>query len=462
MKKSQCVNLSQPNRHLDVLMYPDRKIRIFFLFLLLAHACFIIYGSLVPFSFESVPLSRAWTEFTAVLTTPPAVYFNANLLANILIGIPGPFLILGAFHAKDSRPPVLLLSAAFFYSALLASAAEFLQLFTPLRMTALSDILAQTAGGFLGLLAWLWAGPYIRTMLKALIFREQNPGTANFLFLCYTVVLLFLYVLPLDLSARPGSLYNQFESGQILLMPFAHWSSLFDLFHSLPSILLWVPVGWFLVRGLGWPLPGAMLVAAAGAACLEFLQIFVLSRTTDTTNIILAATGGLTGGFFGRSKHIQNPGTASASRKKALWCGALFSGWLAFVLIIFWMPFTFTFEQEFLKERIREIGLIPFQLYLGKPYLHSALNILSNIVYFLPMGILFSTCLTRHLSGPGARAMSLLFLILVGLVAGIIEFGQVFIPERYPDITDWLCMVAGAMLGYNVTSLVWKKVHRRQ
>ncbi len=53
-----------------------------------------------------------------------------------------------------------------------------------------------------------------------------------------------------------------------------------------------------------------------------------------------------------------------------------------------------------------------------------------------------------------------MFLILAGLLAGIIEFGQVFIPEIYPDITDWLCMVAGAMCGHVLGCLIWKKQMR--
>lgn len=155
-------------------MNQDRKIRLFFLLLLLAHAAFIIYGSLIPFGFKPISLSTAWLEFKTVLTTNPDILSNANLLANVIIGIPGPFLFLAAFQGKDNRPALLLLCIALLYSTLLASAAEFLQLFFPQRMTMLSDILAQTAGGFIGLLIWLWIGTFIRNMLKALIFRDKN------------------------------------------------------------------------------------------------------------------------------------------------------------------------------------------------------------------------------------------------------------------------------------------------
>ncbi len=439
----------------------NRKIRVFFLFLLLAHACFIIYGSLVPFSFEPLPLSRAWAEFKAVLTESPATYFKANLLANVLIGIPGPFLLLGACHAKDSRPPVLLLAAAIVYSALLASTAEFLQLFAPSRITALGDILAQTAGGFLGLLAWLWSGPYIRTMLKAMMFADKNIDTGTFIFYIYLTILLFLHVLPLDLSTKLGLLYNQWQEGKIVLVPFSSWSSIFDVLSSLPGIFLWIPVGWYLAKVKNWSLPMACSGVIAGIAVLEFMQIFVLSRTTDVTNIILAGIGGLTGALLGRPGQIQSPVQTSEYKTRARLGACLFAAWMAFVLIIFWMPFNFTFDEQFLRNSVREIGLIPLQLYTNKPYLHSAVNILSTIIYFVPLGVLFSSFVSRHFSGQAARAMSLLFLILAALLAGIIEFGQVFIPERYPDITYWICMVAGAMLGHSLSTMLWKRAEKQ-
>jgi len=438
-------------------MNHDRKIRVFFLFLLLAHACFIIYGSLVPFTFESLPLSEAWAEFKKIITSPLGNFSRANLLANILIGIPGPFLLLGALHTRKTRPSLLLLAAALAYSALLASTAEFLQLFVPSRITALSDIAAQTTGGFMGLLVWLWAGPYIRSMLQGLLFADKNMDTGTFIFYSYLLVLLLLHILPMDLSPKLGLLYNQWQEGKIVLVPFSSWSNIYDVLSSLPGIFLWIPAGWYLTRVRHWSLPMTCAGVIAGIAFLEFMQLFVLSRTTDVTNIILAGIGGLMGALPGKKGQIQSR-EQTTEHKAGLRLGAgLFAAWLVFVLIIFWMPFTFTFEEQFLRNSVRQIGLVPLQLYTDKPYMHSALNMLSTTVYFVPLGVIFSCFVSRHFSGQAARAMSLLFLILAGLLAGIIEFAQVFIPERYADITDWMCMVAGAVLGHSISNMVWKR-----
>lgn len=442
---------------MDMEMGQDRKSRLLFSFLFLAHAGFIVYGSLVPFVFEPVPLARAWAEFRAIISGLPRNFSKANLLANVLIGIPGTFLFLGVFHKKSARPGLITLAIALLYSTLLASTAEFLQLFTSTRITMLSDIIAQTAGGVIGLICWLWVGPYTRTMLGALILHDRNYNTGSFIFFCYLIILFLIYSLPLDLSPKLGALYRQWIDGKIVLVPFSNWSSSHDIFRNLPAVVLWVPVGWFLTRIRNWSLLAACIAVYAGTAFLEFMQIFILSRTTDATNIVLGTIGGFAGGISGSRTQKQIPETDSCQWKKIFFVSFLFMGWFVFVVIVFWMPFSFSFEREFLLEKVREIGVIPLRLYLGKPYLHSAYNILTVIVYFIPFGVFFSSFVSRHFSGDSSKLIYLLFLLVAGLLAGLLEFGQVFIPGRYPDITDWVFMVAGAILGHSVSNMLGRR-----
>lgn len=438
-------------------MNPETSIKRLFLFLLFAHACFIIYGSLVPFRFEYLPLSDAWAGFQNVLASPPRLYSNTNLLANVLIGIPGPFLFLAVLHTRKSLLRTLfLLPAALVYCALLAATAEFLQMYFPGRMTLLSDIVAQTMGGAMGIACWLMIGPYARSMLQALLFEGGGMKTGTFLLWCYLGVILLLHALPLDLSARLGMLYRQLEDGRIILVPFSTWSSPAAIIANLPSVLAWMPVGWFLVRVKAWPLAAALLVSALGAAFLEFVQLFVLSRTTDATNIPLAAVGGLVGGIIG----TLSPGRAATVPMLKSWRttalgSTLFLAWFGLTIRSFWKPFTFQFDRAFLTQRTNDISLIPLHAYIGKPYLLSAFNILEVLVYFIPLGVIFSSFVTRHFQGQSARALTLLFFLIACLVAGLIEFGQVFISQRYPDITDWMLMVAGAMLGHALSNAAW-------
>lgn len=266
-------------------MPPDRSAQRLFVFLLLAHACFVIYGSLVPFKYQFVPLGQAWAEFQSIILSPPRLFSRANLLSNILIGIPGPFLFLGVFHGRQGLLRSLpMLCCALAYSTVLAASAEFLQLFFPGRMTTLSDILAQTLGGALGVLAWLAIGPYVRSMLKALIFGGEKIHFWTFLFWCYLGLLVLIHVLPLDLSLRLGPLYRQLEDGRIILVPFRAWTDAGAVIASLPTLLAWVPAGWFLARLKSWPLAMVAVASATGAATLEILQISYSAgpRTSQT------------------------------------------------------------------------------------------------------------------------------------------------------------------------------------
>ncbi|WP_459938080.1 VanZ family protein [Desulfonatronum parangueonense] len=445
---------------------PDHGIRYFFLFLLLVHACFIIYGSLVPFRFEFIPLAQAWEEFQRIIFSPPRIFSRANLLSNILIGIPGSFLFLATFLNRNSRLSTLIMFfLAVAYSALLATIAEFLQLYFSSRITTLSDIIAQTCGGAIGVLGWLLIGPYTKSVLKSLIFSSEGAIRAGtFLIWSYIGIMVLMHALPLDISAKLGSLYRQLEDGRIILIPFSTWTGSKDVLNSLPSLLAWVPIGWFLVGVRAWSPATAMLAGTLGAASLEFMQIFVLSRTTDATAILLGAAGGFSGGLTGQwtrvNLRVASPTTEavrylSHSKRILLGCG-LFLGWFGLTIKAFWSPFIFCFDKAFLARRVRDVGLIPMQFYVGKGYLHSAFNILEVVVYFLPLGIIFSSLVTRHFKGDGARAVTVLFFVAVCLVAGLIEFGQIFIPQRYPDITDWLFMVAGAMFGHAMANMFWK------
>ena len=443
-------------------MSTERSVQRLFLLLLLCHAVFVIYGSLAPFRFAPVALGQAWAEFQQIILSPPRLFSRANLLANILIGIPGPFLFLAAFQTRNSRLAALaLLVPAVVYSTVLAGTAEFLQLFFPARITTLSDILAQTLGGAMGAVLWLVIGPFTRTMLGALLFQDDRVRTEAFLFWCYLGLLLIGHSLPLDMTAKLGSLYRQWEEGRILLVPFQSWTGPLDLLQSLPTVLIWVPVGWYLARFRSWPLIPVVLAIIALAASLEFMQIFVRSRTTDATASILALAGGSVGWRLGKEHGnalTAGPKTQGiALRRHILLGGTLFLGWFTLVLLRFWSPFTFQFDKTFLAGRVRDMGMVPLQMYVGKNYLHSAVNILELLAYFLPLGLLFSALVSRHFQGHARRAVYVLFGIMACLLAGLIEFGQIFIPPRYPDITDWLLMVAGALIGHALGSAIWKK-----
>lgn len=102
--------------------------------------------------------------------------------------------------------------------------------------------------------------------------------------------------------------------------------------------------------------------------------------------------------------------------------------------------------------KIEEISFIPFitiiEMLQGGITLHTIINIIGNIVMFMPVGF-FSPLLCTKLN-------SLKKVILFGFgISFIIEFTQLFL-IRATDIDDLILNTSGAMLGYLVL-LAFKK-----
>src|SRR5204863_2284408 len=132
-----------------------------FAWAVLGVAGFTVYGSLVPFQFRALAFSDALDAFRAVLAAGVKIESRSDAAANLLLGVPLGFALLGLACAdrgwsrgRVARAGLLLLPAC----ALFAAAVEFSQLFTTGRTCSASDVLAQTLGAALGMTAWVLCG----------------------------------------------------------------------------------------------------------------------------------------------------------------------------------------------------------------------------------------------------------------------------------------------------------------
>ena len=123
---------------------------------------FVIYGSLVPFQFDSITLQMAWKQYANIDLFNIKIKSRTDLAANVLLFIPLGFLwsqILLAEMGKGARIACsffLLISFSF-----LSASIEFLQLFSPARTTSVVDIYAETFGGAMGIVLWhSWGGAF--------------------------------------------------------------------------------------------------------------------------------------------------------------------------------------------------------------------------------------------------------------------------------------------------------------
>src|SRR5690606_23715451 len=126
----------------------------------------------------------------------------------------------------------------------------------------------------------------------------------------------------------------------------------------------------------------------------------------------------------------------------------LWIAWAFSVLSLFWYPFHFQFDAAPpFTEQAKSLFNTPFMTYYqGSEY--RALNeFLRKIGFFIPGGVLWiliihSTGHTRYL-----RRMMLLGALATGGVAAFVESGQLYLPGKVADFTDWALEWTGALLG---------------
>ncbi len=104
------------------------------LFLWLGYVVFVVYAGLVPLQFHARSLSDAWAAFQEIPFVELSVDLHADLIANGVLFVPVAFLTAYLLTQTFRKTPLLLLlTIAGAFSALLAVAVEFTQIFFPPR-----------------------------------------------------------------------------------------------------------------------------------------------------------------------------------------------------------------------------------------------------------------------------------------------------------------------------------------
>lgn len=432
------------------------------------YTLFVIYGSLVPFEFRALPWAEALARFRAIPFLQLGIGSRADWVANLLLFIPLTFLWMGAFVADASRARrvlamLLLIPAA----TALSVAIEFTQLFFPQRTVSQNDILAETLGGVLGVAAWSIAGRRFVAWLEAWRLAHARAALVERLAWVYLTGLLVYNVLPLDLTLSVVELYHKWRTGNLNLIPFGRLPDAAPgvIYEIVTDVLIWVPLA------LLWRMDGTRsasrvwVMTFATAATLEFLQIFVFSRVSDVTDLITAAVGGAAGfALGGRGAAHYRPSAAAprhASGTLSL-AGpfALAALWAIALLAVFWFPFDFRADGTFLRERLDGIGRVPFKAYYFGTEFRAVTEVFHKTLFFAPLGGL----LAWGVANQPWRWRNLFFAISMLALAGLpafIEWGQLMLPEKIVEVTDWLLAWLGGLGGYVVTRRVLRAPFKR-
>ncbi|MDZ7752586.1 MAG: VanZ family protein [Gammaproteobacteria bacterium] len=430
--------------------------RSLFLIAALGYLVFVIYGSLVPLEYRPVSWEEAVERFRHIPFLNLGIGSRADWVANLLLFIPLAYLALAALWPRQSTAARIIISALLWPVLVgLAFAIEFTQIFFPQRTVSQNDILAESLGGLVGIGLWWWNGAAVSRWLAAWRTARGPASVAERLLVAYLVVLFGYSLLPLDLTISPVEVYHKWQEGKVVLVPFsgypggtAEW-----LYEVATDIALWIPVSLlWAVSGRRSRL-GAWRWAVLAALILEGLQLLVYSRVTDISDILTAMVGAGIGVWLVPAKgRPQTRARNHEGRGGLVWLGmAVFSLGTLVMLAVFWYPYDFVLERSFLRERIQLLYQVPFRAYYYGTEFRAVTSLIQRLAFFAPLGAGLALMVTPLRD----RALRWTFhLVAVAVLAGVAmvaELGQVALPGKNADSTDWALELIGGMAGYAVT-----------
>ncbi|MGE3807919.1 MAG: VanZ family protein, partial [Gemmataceae bacterium] len=286
-----------------------------------------------------------------------------------------------------------------------------------------------TLGSAFGVLLWLTCGELVTGWVRSLQRHDgEQPNRADKLLPAYVLLVVILHVLPLDLTLSPADIYRKFKQGGIRLLPFVPGPGvstfdqiekyLWQIAYFLPGGLLWAHRR----QAQRWGWSGALLLGLAFAAAIEFLQLFVESRSVDVTDVLLGGASVLAGWILGsESGRIKQNGLL-----------LLTACWLAAVLFVNGRPFTFEGPPRW------PATWLPFFDYQSQNYFHALDQMIRKGLLFLPGGLLLHAW-TKLRSWWIGGLLTLAF-------ASVVECGQLFLPGRHFSVTDILVETAAGTL----------------
>jgi hypothetical protein len=116
-------------------------------------------------------------------------------------------------------------------------------------------------------------------------------------------------------------------------------------------------------------------------------------------------------------------------------------------MLLFWYPFDFRTDGVFIRERMGFLGRVPFEVYYYGTEYRAITEVFHKVLFFAPLGALLAWFVVGlPWLWRGYVAAASIFAILA--TALCIELGQVLLPGKLPDITDWFLEGLGGCLGY--------------
>ncbi|MEW4527109.1 VanZ family protein [Maioricimonas sp. JC845] len=415
-----------------------------------ATAAFALYGSLLPFNFEPLTTEgfrQGFQQFLGGLQHRPS---ERDFYLNMTLFLPFGYGLFAWLEPRPSWNVRLIGTLAFlpFACLMVSLPAEFGQIWLQGRVCSPWDVAAHLVGTAGGAIGWVLTS---RTVVRHMpdSGEKSSAGSARLVLYAYIAFLVLASLYPFDIIPDLSAIAEASRRGRVQLQlivpttPPELKELIFHAFFSVPLGVLAASV--FYREGKVRYLP-ALLLGAALAVGVEFLQLFVRSRFTQLTFAVAGTIGAWTGTVVAARMTVrrQTGEENAAGGHPARWLG------LAMLYSLFPL-FFFTWPTDLTKllssPQLDSLQTLPFQrLHQASP-LNASTQLLQKVLLYIPTGYFCATAILL--------ARSRLERQLVGVVAtGVIFAGpiaveglQLYLPDHTADVTDVLLGTFGGLIG---------------
>jgi len=394
------------------------------------YALFVVYGTTIPFKF-SLDYHELAIKIAAIRLIPFVDSTTHNrasipdMVQNMFLFVPiGTLGYLVKLRKRSGQVPngaiVVLLGLCLSFSV------EALQLFTPDRITSMTDLIMNTTGVLAGFVAAYVISVSFVWCVSLAVARRYLWQPFMYYFLISLILVVIVEWEPFDFTLDVGSVLPKIKL--LLISPFAFSSSL----KSEPMLFFnFFLLGFTcaaLLRSVGmrvytiW----AFLLTSAVGVFLESSQLIVTSRMPQVQSVIAIWLACSCGSLFER---------INVGRSLTVF-------WVLLTILATGISGAFMMLSPFhFVGKYHGFNWVPFLPYYEQTSFVALGNFIESALLYAPMGfILKHLCSEKKwvplMAAGGALAISL-----------PIEYLQGWIPDRVPDITSILGAVCGTILG---------------
>ncbi len=435
-------------------------------------ALLILQTGLVPFDFAQGGNSFGSTGF---LVSTQSFVTAPDLITNIFLYIPFGMLVHWTLRRRATWRTVRWMMTVLFGAAL-SLTIEWLQSYSSTRVSSMIDLTANVIGTAIGAsLSWV-AVLLIPRIIGTALAECHNRPQATLLRL-YIIALVIMAAVPFSLSFDVGqlkrsvgttvwtpfgmSIAEQATRGKIGAEDYAlqshmkyremkrwsRWSAECASFLVLSWLLMGVVRGdyGFAARTSVWLVWFFGVALAIGLSVLQFL---IVSRVSDTTDILFRFTG-LSAGVLTHATYSQRRqkfGTEWSIHQTRTWVRHACTLTVMYIVYTGLLPFDFARPSGRLSQAMAFDGFLPFFAYQAARFDVMMDDVMEKFVsYAMLAGLTAQLWSYKHNPNDAPRLKGILMRCLA--LSCAIEVIQILIPVRVPSLTDPIIAACACFVG---------------